>query len=215
MKKSELNKIRKEVVGFFEKEEKKEVLYRFNIEDVEDFRNCLDAIILFKKWCVLDLETTNLLVDVEYLVDKLEIGVVGVLGVDGKKYDRKYFFKENLRDLIKELQKYDLVVGYNIYGFDLIILESHLGADISFVRLKSFDLMFALEKQYRRRFKLNDLIRENFGINKKIDGYNIPELFKQGKIEEVLDHLDDDLLFTKRLFELYVNNELKVPLFKN
>ncbi|MEM4337095.1 MAG: ribonuclease H-like domain-containing protein [Candidatus Woesearchaeota archaeon] len=209
--KNKLNLYRKNLVKFFRIGEKRSSKYEFEPDEYPTFTDYLDAIVSTKKWCVFDLETKNLLKDVNNNVKKLEIALVGIMSIHGKKTNVKFYFEEDVNKVYKELLKHELIVGYNVYRFDYPVLSSYIGTKIAFVKLKTFDLFDILCKLYKKYFSLNDLIYVNFGVQKTINGINIPEYFNKGKIDVVIDHLEEDLHYTKNLFELFLNGNIKLP----
>src|SRR5271168_434819 len=94
-----------------------------------------------RHFLVLDIETQNLVQDVGGWdhVDKLKISVACAYD---SKTDQFLTFRENeLKNLI-DLCEDRLVIGYNVRGFDLLVLAAY-GLEIR--RVDCFDIMYDLE----------------------------------------------------------------------
>jgi len=151
-----------------------------------------------KHYLVVDLETQNLVQDVGGWghVDKLKISV-------GCAYDSKtgemMTFTEAEIPKLNDLCEERLVVGYNIRGFDLIILQAY-GLDMS--RLDVFDIMYDVQTLTRQKYlKLEVLAQGTLNVGKSADGLMAVEWWKQGKIDEIIKYCKQDVQVTADIFE--------------
>ncbi|MFL5812500.1 MAG: ribonuclease H-like domain-containing protein [Bdellovibrionia bacterium] len=151
-----------------------------------------------RHFLVIDIETQNLVQDVGGWdhVDKLKISVACAYD---SKTDQFLSFREhelkNLNDLCEER----LVIGYNIRGFDLLVMQAY-GLDLK--RLDVFDIMYDLETLTRQRFlKLEAVARGTLGAGKSADGLMAVEWWKKGEIQKIIDYCLQDVKVTRDVFQ--------------
>ena len=151
-----------------------------------------------KHYLVVDLETQNLVQDVGGWgnIDKLKISI-------GCAYDSKtdqyLSFKEDEISKLNDLCEERLVVGYNIRGFDLIILQAY-GLNLS--RLDVFDLMYDVQTLTRQKFlKLETLAQGTLNVGKSADGLLAVEWWKKGEIDKIIEYCLQDVKVTREVFE--------------
>ena len=70
--------------------------------------------------------------------------------------------------------------------------------------LKSFDTMIEFDKFTGEAgwVSLNDIAQRNFGMKKTEDSVKIPEMYREGKIDEVKHYLLNDLKMTEQFYLL-------------
>lgn len=151
-----------------------------------------------KHYLVFDLETQNLVQDVGGWghIDKLKISVACAYD---SKTNQMLSFRENEIHKLNELCEERLVVGYNIRGFDLIILKAY-GLDLE--KLDVFDLMYDVQTLTRQKFlKLETLAQGTLNAGKSADGLMAVEWWKQGEIDKIIQYCQQDVQVTKDIFE--------------
>ncbi|MFH0738083.1 MAG: ribonuclease H-like domain-containing protein [Candidatus Micrarchaeota archaeon] len=138
----------------------------------------------FKKIAYLDIETTGLAPDSDY---------VTVIGVYDGEETHSYIHGENLEQFAKDIARYEMVVTFNGSQFDIPFLKKHipgvkiprLHADLRFI-LASLDVRGGLKKiEQRFGFKRDDDLRN-------MNGYGAVILWQQylkSKNPDVLDRL--------------------------
>ncbi len=153
----------------------------------------------------LDIETQHLITEFEGgwkrpdNYRKLKIAELGILQ-DGKY---KTFEENNIDNLISELDKSKLIVGHNIIQFDYEILKYYFSQDIMFkIKMKTFDTMLKFDKFTGKAgwVSLNDIATRNFGMSKTEDGTKIPQMWREGKKEQVKSYLLNDLKITEKFY---------------
>ncbi len=111
-----------------------------------------------------------------------------------------HYTEANVADLVKELQAADLVVGYNLYGFDYPVLQKYTQA-VSLKDLPTVDLMVMLEKRLGFRPKLDTVASATLKIGKSADGLQAVQWWREGRLEEILKYCEQDVEVTRRLYE--------------
>jgi DEAD/DEAH box helicase domain-containing protein len=151
-----------------------------------------------RHFLVIDVETQKLVQDVggwEH-VDKLGISVA--CAYDSKTDQFLSFQEHELKSLI-ELCEERLVVGYNIRGFDLLVMQPY-GLDPK--KLDVFDIMYDLEALTRQRFlKLEYVAQGTLNAGKSADGLMAVEWWKQGKIDKIIEYCLQDVRVTRDIFQ--------------
>jgi DEAD/DEAH box helicase domain-containing protein len=114
--------------------------------------------------------------------------------------DYKIYGEAQVNDLIKELQRADLVVGFNTVRFDYDVLVGH-NTFFDPTQLHTLDMLVELEKTLGHRIKLDSLATATFGLEKTAEGLQAIEWYKQGKLLEIAEYCCFDVKLTKLVHE--------------
>lgn len=147
-----------------------------------------------------DLETQRTANDVGGWDKKAEMGMS--VGVTYSTRDEKYeIFPENRAgDLVARLQRADLVVGYNILGFDYEVLMAYTILDLPH-HLRTLDLLLEVEKSIGHRLKLEDVAQGTLGVGKVAEGLDAIRWWREGKMMEIAEYCCFDVKVTKMVHE--------------
>lgn len=151
-----------------------------------------------RHFLVIDVETQRLVQDVGGWdhVDKLGISVA--CAYDSKTDQFLSYTEDKMGELIKLCEE-RLVVGYNIRGFDLLVMAPY---GLEAKKLDVFDLMYDLEALTRQRYlKLEAVARGTLGTGKSADGLQAVEWWKQGEIQKIIDYCMQDVKVTRDVFQ--------------
>jgi len=147
---------------------------------------------------IFDLETQQLVQEVggwDY-VHKLKPSIV--CAYDSKSDQFLSYQEHELKELFTLLEN-RLVIGYNIRGFDLLVLSSY-GLDPK--KLDIFDIMYDLETLTRQRYlKLESIAQGTLGVGKLADGLQAVEWWKTGQIQKITDYCMQDVKITRDIFQ--------------
>ena len=113
--------------------------------------------------------------------------------------DYKIYGEPEVEDLIKELQRADLVVGFNHIRFDYRVLEGYSIFDFS--QVPSLDMLIVLNEKLGHRLKLDSIAQATLGCEKSAEGLQALEWFKQGKMAEIAEYCCFDVKITKLVHE--------------
>ena len=153
---------------------------------------------------VFDLETQRSFDDVGGRSQLHRLGVsIGV----AYRYDRDEFVvvsEDTIQQLIDLLQGAELVVGYNIIGFDYQVLRGYTDADLT--ALPTLDLMADLEHRLGFRPKLESVAVPTLGGGKSADGLQALEWWRRGEIDKITEYCTEDVRVTRDLFEFGKRN---------
>jgi len=126
---------------------------------------------------------------------KMSVGVTYSTG------DAQYriYDEAHVHDLIKELMRADLVVGFNIINFDYDVLSGYSPIDLT--QAPTLDLMADLEKTLGHRLSLDSLAKPTLAAPKIADGMQALKWWKEGKMMEIAEYCCYDVKITKELHE--------------
>src|SRR5205814_181263 len=92
-----------------------------------------------------------------------------------------------------------LVVGYNIKGFDIPVLEKY-GFPV-YEELDCFDIMLDVHNVSGWRFvKLEKIATATLGAGKSADGLMAVEWWKQGEVAKIIEYCLKDVEVTRDVF---------------
>ena len=112
--------------------------------------------------------------------------------------------EKQVDDLMKELQRADLVVGFNVLRFDYEVLHGYTPFDLT--QLPTLDMLVDLTATLNHRLSLDSIATATFGVEKTAEGLQAIEWFKQGKLMEIAEYCCYDVKITKLVHEYGVAN---------
>jgi DEAD/DEAH box helicase domain-containing protein len=137
---------------------------------------------------------------------------VGVLYSTARGQYRVYGEK-HVNDLLQDLQRADLVVGFNNLRFDYEVLHAYTPLDLR--QLPTLDLMVDLQNTLQHRLSLDSIATATFGLEKTAEGLQAIQWFREGKLMEIAEYCCYDVKLTKLVHEygvqcgeIFYNNRL-------
>jgi DEAD/DEAH box helicase domain-containing protein len=109
------------------------------------------------------------------------------------------FEEEDVQDLIAVLKEADLVVGYNIIGFDYPVLSGY--TDFNFSTLATFDILAYISKILGFRLKLENVAQATLNVGKMADGLAALRWLKEGEFAKIALYCKEDVRITKEVYE--------------
>lgn len=106
--------------------------------------------------------------------------------------------------LLRELQRADLIVGFNHLRFDFEVLHGYTPYDLT--QLPSLDMMVDLKERLGHRLGLDAIAEATFGLNKTSEGMQALTWFKQGRMAEIAEYCCFDVKLTKLVHEFGVQH---------
>jgi DEAD/DEAH box helicase domain-containing protein len=110
------------------------------------------------------------------------------------------YFEADVGRLLADLALADVVVGYNIDGFDLAVLSAYTDLDLG--RIRTLDLMQHIGRRLDRKLSLEHLCEVNLGRAKTGDGRQSLEWWKEGRIDLIESYCRMDVEMTHGLWRL-------------
>jgi DEAD/DEAH box helicase domain-containing protein len=151
-----------------------------------------------------DIETKNLFQDVGSSdpVD-LDISVVGVHDSETKEY--KAFLEADFPKMWPLFEKADALVTFNGEHFDIPLLNKYYHGDLS--KIKSIDLLVAVQKSLGRRLKLDSIAEATLNKKKSGNGLEAVTWWKNGEIEKIIKYCLDDVRVTRELYDYMLDKK--------
>ena len=147
----------------------------------------------------LDLETRRSAAEVGGWERADAMGVsVGVVW-DSKERKYRNFREENVQGLVTALGRADLVVGFNIIGFDYRVLSAY--GEFARFSAPTLDILADLKEKAGIRISLDSLARSTLGKGKTGDGLQALALFREGRWDELERYCRQDVALVRELFE--------------
>ncbi len=130
----------------------------------------------------------------------MSIGVV----YSAAKNEYRIYGENQVDLLIKDLQRADLVVGFNNLRFDYEVLHGYTPLDLR--QLPTLDMLVELQNQLQHRLSLDSIATATFGVEKTAEGMQALEWYKQGKLLEIAEYCCYDVKLTRLVHEYGVHN---------
>jgi DEAD/DEAH box helicase domain-containing protein len=116
----------------------------------------------------------------------------------------RIYDEKQVDDLIKELQRADLIVGFNHLRFDYEVLHGYTALDMR--QLPSLDLMLDLQEKLQHRLSLEAIATATFGVEKTSEGLQAIQWFKEGKLLDIAEYCCYDVKLTRLVHEYGAQN---------
>ncbi len=146
---------------------------------------------------VLDIETQNTFQEVgKYDPTLLKISLVVAYDFATDQY--LTFLEPELHRLWPLLEHADRLIGYNIDGFDVPVMNNYYPGDLK--ALPTLDIMGEIEKKIGFRVKLDDVAQATLGVGKSGTGLMAIEYFRKGEIDKLRDYCAQDVKVTRDVY---------------
>lgn len=119
--------------------------------------------------------------------------------------DYRIYAEKNIDDLIRELQRADLVVGFNNLRFDYEVLHGYTPLDLR--QLPTLDMLVDLQEKLQHRLSLDSIATATFGVEKTAEGLQAIQWFKEGKLLEIAEYCCYDVKITRLVHEYGTQNK--------
>jgi DEAD/DEAH box helicase domain-containing protein len=111
----------------------------------------------------------------------------------------KIYGEKQVDDLLSELQRADLIVGFNQVRFDYEVLHGYTSLDLR--QLPSLDLLVELQNTLSHRLSLDSIATATFGLEKTAEGLQAIKWFQEGKMMEIAEYCCYDVKLTRLVHE--------------
>ena len=135
--------------------------------------------------------------------------------------DYRIYGEQQVGDLIEELRRADLVVGFNVLRFDYEVLHGY-NPLFDGSQVPTLDMLVEVMKTLPHRLSLDSIAHASLGVEKTSDGMQALRWFREGRLLEIAEYCCFDVKITKLVHEygvakkqvLYMNKmggKLSVP----
>lgn len=119
--------------------------------------------------------------------------------------DYRIYAEKEVDDLIKELMRADLVVGFNNLRFDYEVLHGYTVMDLK--QIPTLDMLVDLQKALQHRLSLDSVANASLGVEKTAEGLQAIKWFREGKMMEIAEYCCYDVKITKLVHEYGAANK--------
>lgn len=146
-----------------------------------------------------DLETKHLADEVGGWsnIHKMGLAVAVTYSTDDAAFH--HFTEEGAADLVAELQRADLVVGFNVMRFDYTVLQPY--TDIPLHKLPTVDMLQDIYRRLGFRVSLDAVAMATLNATKSADGIQAVEWYRRGEIDKVMAYCERDVQVTRDVYE--------------
>ena len=125
---------------------------------------------------------------------KLAVGVVW----DSLEQQFFNYLEKDASQLAEKLRSADLVVGFNVIGFDYTVLQPY--SDFDLQEIHTFDMLIDIKKKLGYRLSLDHLAQNTLKTQKSADGLVSLQWYREGKIDKIVEYCQKDVEITRDLF---------------
>src|SRR5205823_14002270 len=111
----------------------------------------------------------------------------------------RIYGEKQVDELIKDLQRADLIVGFNHLRFDYEVLHGYTALDLR--QLPTLDMMIELQNQLQHRLSLDAIATATFGVEKTAEGMKAIQWYREGKLVDVAEYCCYDVKLTRLVHE--------------
>jgi DEAD/DEAH box helicase domain-containing protein len=146
-----------------------------------------------------DIETQNTFQEVGgRFPQRLSISIAVTYDTTDQAFHR--YTEAEAAQLAFDLSRADLVVGYNLYGFDYPVLQRYT-TDLVLAQLPTVDMMVEIQKRLGFRLKLDSIATATLKVGKSADGLQAVRWWKEQNIEALFSYCEQDVEVTRRIYE--------------
>ncbi|CCO23153.1 DEAD/DEAH box helicase [Maridesulfovibrio hydrothermalis] len=151
-----------------------------------------------KTFGVLDIETRRSAQDVGGWNKAERMGVSIAVLYDSEQ-DKFFEYEENqIPEMIKHLQKLELIIGFNIERFDYKVL-SGIHA-FNYKSLPTLDLLIKVHERLGYRLKLDNIAQATVNAAKSADGLQALKWWKEGRLDLITEYCKQDVAVTRDVY---------------
>lgn len=130
-------------------------------------------------------------------IDRMKLAIAVTFSTADQQYTT--FQEADVGRLINQLTQADLIVGFNLKGFDYVVLRPY--TPVNLWQLPTFDMLEHVRRTLGFRLSLDALAKETLRESKSADGLQSLRWWKAGKVDLVAEYCRKDVEITKRLHE--------------
>ena len=123
---------------------------------------------------------------------------IGVTYSTARQQYRIYEEKQ-VDDLVTELQRADLVVGFNNLRFDYEVLHYYTVLDLR--QIPTLDVLIELQKTLQHRLSLDAVASATLGVEKTAEGMQAIRWFRQARLMDIAEYCCYDVKITRLVHE--------------
>lgn len=111
----------------------------------------------------------------------------------------RIYAENEVDDLVSELVRADLVVGFNNLRFDYEVLHGYTVLDLK--QVPTLDMLVELQKTLPHRLSLDAIAVSTLGVEKTSEGMQAIRWYREGKLLEIAEYCCYDVKITRMVHE--------------
>ena len=152
-----------------------------------------------------DMESQNLFEDVGGRENIEKLRVACAVTWSTQTNDFSVYWEKDVSALIEELKSATKVIGFNLRGFDYLVLQPY-SPEMRFASLPTLDMLLDLQKILCFRVSLDSIASASLGAAKTADGVQSVVWFRSGELAKVAEYCKADVDITRRVYEFGRDN---------
>jgi DEAD/DEAH box helicase domain-containing protein len=164
-----------------------------------------------ERYCVFDVETKRSAAEVGGWHRANRMGISVVVLYDSASDNFRTYLEKDMPELIKDLQSFELVIGFNNKRFDNKVLSAYTVFNLA--SLPTLDIMEVITNRLGYRLSLDRLAEHTLGVKKTANGLMALQWYKEGKMDEIISYCRQDVKITRDIFLYGLEN--RYLLFQN
>ena len=126
---------------------------------------------------------------------RMSIGVT----YSAARQEYRIYSEKMVDELLSDLQRADLVVGFNNLRFDYEVLHHYTVLDLR--QLPTLDVLVELQKKLAHRLSLDAVASATLGVEKTAEGMQAIHWFRQGRLMDIAQYCCYDVKITRLVHE--------------
>jgi DEAD/DEAH box helicase domain-containing protein len=126
---------------------------------------------------------------------KMSVGVT----YSTRRGDYRIYSEKEVDQLVTELLRADLVVGFNNLRFDYEVLHGYTVFDLR--QTPTLDMLIELQKTVNHRLSLDSIATTTLGVEKTAEGMQAIHWYRAGRLIEIAEYCCYDVKITKLVHE--------------
>lgn len=147
-----------------------------------------------------DLETQRTANDVGGWSHKDKMGMSVGVTYSTLRGEYHIYPESRVEELVEELRRADLVVGFNVEKFDYSVLMGYTCLHLPDM-LSTLDMLLYVEEKIGHRLSLEAIAQATLGVGKIAEGLDAIRWWREGKLREIAEYCCFDVKVTKMVHE--------------
>jgi len=111
----------------------------------------------------------------------------------------RIYGEKQVDDLLNQLQRADLVVGFNNLRFDYEVLHYYTVLDLR--QIPTLDVLIELQRTLQHRLSLDSVATATLGVEKTSEGMQAIHWFREGRLLDIAEYCCYDVKITRLVHE--------------
>jgi len=115
------------------------------------------------------------------------------------RQEYRIYGEKQVDDLVTDLQRADLVIGFNNLRFDYEVLHYYTVLDLR--QIPTLDVLVELQKTLQHRLSLDSVASATLGVEKTSEGMQAIRWYREGRLLDIAEYCCYDVKITRMVHE--------------